>query len=45
VVVGDADLKSNLIRDIVRRFRERGISLPVPRRDVRILATPETQKN
>ena len=45
VVVGDADLKSALIRDIVKRFRERRISLPVPRRDVRMLATAETPKS
>ena len=45
VVVGDADLKSALIRDIVRRFRQRGIVIPAPRRDVRLLATPETAKS
>ena len=42
VVVGDADLKSALIRDILRRFAERRIEIPYPRRDVRLLATLAT---
>ena len=42
VVVGDADLKSALIRDILRRFAERRIEIPYPRRDVRLLATDAT---
>ena len=42
VVVGDADLKSALIRDILKRCSERGVEIPYPRRDVRLLATPAT---
>ena len=44
VVVGDAELKSALIRDIVKRFAAAGIEIPYPRRDVRILTTAETRK-
>jgi small-conductance mechanosensitive channel len=44
-VVGDADLKSALIRDILKRFAERGIEIPYPRRDVRLLATDATNKS
>lgn len=40
--VGDADLKSELLKDILRTFKAEGIQIPYPRRDVRILATPET---
>jgi small-conductance mechanosensitive channel len=45
VVMGDADVKSDLMRAILRRFGERGIDIPYPRRDVRFLTTPETQNN
>jgi len=45
VLVGDADLKSALIRDIVKRFAAAGIEIPYPRRDVRLLATTATGKN
>ena len=44
VVVGDADLKSDLIREILRRFAAAGIEIPYPRRDVRLLATPAIQE-
>ena len=40
VVVGDADLKSALIRDILKRFGAAGLEIPYPRRDVRLLAPP-----
>lgn len=45
VVLGDADVKSGLMRDILKRFAERGIEIPYPRRDVRFLTTPETREN
>lgn len=44
VVKGDADLKSALIRDILRRFGEAGIQFPTVRRDVRVISTPESMK-
>ena len=37
--LGEADLKSELLRTILRRFREEGIEIPYPRRDVRLIAT------
>ena len=40
--VGDADLRSELLKDILRTFKAQRIEIPYPRRDVRILATGET---
>jgi small-conductance mechanosensitive channel len=40
--VGEAALKSVIFKDILRRFREHGIEIPYPRRDIRMIATPET---
>jgi small-conductance mechanosensitive channel len=45
VVTGDADVKSGLMRDILRRFAERRIEIPYPRRDVRFLTTLETENS
>ena len=45
VHLGDADLKSDIFKGILRSFDAARIQLPFPRRDVRILATPETQEN
>ena len=42
--VGEGDLKSDLFKDILRAFREQGIVIPYPRREVRILATAEMQE-
>jgi small-conductance mechanosensitive channel len=38
---GEADLKSALYKDILRRFPESRIEIPYPRREIRMLATPE----
>jgi small-conductance mechanosensitive channel len=43
--VGEAELRSELLKDLLRTFREHGIEIPYPRRDVRIIATPETPEN
>jgi small-conductance mechanosensitive channel len=43
-VVGEGDLRSDISKAILRGFREGGIEIPYPRRDVRLLATPETQE-
>ncbi len=40
--VGEADLKSVIFKDLLRRFREGGIEIPYPRRDVHLLNTLET---
>jgi small-conductance mechanosensitive channel len=40
---GEGDLRSELLIGIVKAFRERGIGLPYATRDVRMIATPETQ--
>ena len=39
--VGEGDLRSDLLIDILKVFRAHGIDLPYPRRDVRLIATPE----
>jgi small-conductance mechanosensitive channel len=41
-VAGEGELKSDLLKDILRGFRASGIEIPRPRRDVRLVATPET---
>jgi small-conductance mechanosensitive channel len=40
--VGEADLRDELLKDILRIFKAEGISFPYPRREIRVLATPET---
>jgi small-conductance mechanosensitive channel len=42
--LGEADLKSEIYKAILASFRDGGIEIPYPHRDVRLLATPETQK-
>ena len=42
--VGEGDLKSDLFKDILKTFREQGIVIPYPRREVRMLATAEMQE-
>ncbi|MGE5093533.1 MAG: mechanosensitive ion channel domain-containing protein [Betaproteobacteria bacterium] len=41
---GEADLRSALMMDILRTFKAGGIDIPYPRRDVRLIATPEMQE-
>ncbi len=41
-VVGEGDLRSDLLKDVVRSFREAGIALPYARREMVMIATPET---
>jgi small-conductance mechanosensitive channel len=43
--VGEADLKSVLYMELLRRFRESRIEIPYPRRDVRLLNTLETRNS
>lgn len=42
--VGEAALRSEVLREILRTFRAEGLEIPYPRRDVRLLATPATQE-
>jgi small-conductance mechanosensitive channel len=42
--VGEGDLKSDLLKDVLKSFREQGIVIPYPRREVRMLATAETKE-
>jgi small-conductance mechanosensitive channel len=39
---GEADLRSEVLREVLGRFAGAGIEIPYPRRDVRLIATPET---
>jgi small-conductance mechanosensitive channel len=39
---GEADLRSALLLDILASFKREAIDIPYPRRDVRLIATPET---
>ncbi len=41
---GELGLRSDLLRDILRTFRDHGIEIPYPRREVTILSTPETRE-
>ena len=43
--LGEGELRSAVYREILRTFRAAGIDIPYPRRDVRVLATPETAKS
>ncbi|HEX4780012.1 MAG TPA: mechanosensitive ion channel domain-containing protein [Usitatibacter sp.] len=40
--VGEGDLRSDILKEVVQGYREAGITLPYARRDVRVIATPET---
>jgi small-conductance mechanosensitive channel len=42
--LGEGELKSGLLKDILRAFKEHGIEIPYPRRDVRLIATAATIK-
>ncbi len=42
--MGEADLRSELFKDILRTFKTQGIEIPYPRREIHLFATPETSK-
>jgi len=42
--VGDGDLRSDIYKAILVTYRQAGIEIPYPRRDVRLLATPAIQE-
>jgi small-conductance mechanosensitive channel len=42
---GETELRSELLKDILRTFAERRIEIPYPRRDVHLFPTPEMQKS
>ncbi len=44
-LAGEGDVKSDLLREVLRAFRDNAIHIPYPRRDVRLFATPETNEN
>jgi small-conductance mechanosensitive channel len=41
---GEGDLRSDLLKDILRSFRASGVEIPYPRRDVRLFNTVAIQK-
>jgi small-conductance mechanosensitive channel len=41
---GETELRSELLKDILRTFKAHGIEIPYPRRDIHLIATPETPK-
>ena len=43
--VGEGDMRSEILKDVLKRFRSAGIEIPYPRRDIRIIATPETPES
>jgi small-conductance mechanosensitive channel len=43
--VGEGDLRSDLLLDILKVYKERGIAMPYPRRDIHVIATPEMQNS
>ncbi|HEX4332923.1 MAG TPA: mechanosensitive ion channel domain-containing protein [Usitatibacter sp.] len=42
--VGEGDLRSDILKELIQAYRKAGISIPYPRREVRLIATPETPK-
>jgi small-conductance mechanosensitive channel len=42
--VGEGELRSALLKDILRTFKANRVEIPYPRRDVRLIATPETSE-
>jgi small-conductance mechanosensitive channel len=42
--VGEGDLRSELLKDLLKAFKAHAIEIPFPRRDVRIIATPAIQE-
>jgi len=40
--IADADIRSELLVEVLNDFRGAGIEIPYPHREVRLLATPET---
>jgi len=43
--VGEGDLRSDILKELIQAYRKAGISIPYPRREVRVIATPETPEN
>jgi small-conductance mechanosensitive channel len=43
--LSDADLRSELLMAVIRDFREAGIEIPYPHREVHLIATPETSNS
>ena len=43
--VGDGELRSELLKDLLKAYRAAGIEIPYPRREVRLIATAETGEN
>jgi small-conductance mechanosensitive channel len=41
--VGEGDLRSELLKEVLKAFRAEGIEMAYPRRDIRVIATPETR--
>ncbi len=40
-----ADLRSDLLKDILQAFRSERIAIPCPRREIRMAATAETSNS
>jgi small-conductance mechanosensitive channel len=43
--LGEGDLRSELLKDLLKAYRTAGIQIPYPRREVRLIATAETREN
>jgi small-conductance mechanosensitive channel len=43
--VGEGDLKSELLKDVLKAYRAESIEIPYPRREVRMIATAATGEN
>ena len=39
--VGEGELKSDILKDVLGSFREARIAIPYPRREIQVIATPE----
>jgi small-conductance mechanosensitive channel len=40
--IGEGELKSDLLKDILKTFKANGVAIPYPRREVKLIATGET---
>ena len=43
--VGEGDLRSDILKEVIEAYRKAGIPIPYARREVRVIATPETPLN
>jgi small-conductance mechanosensitive channel len=43
--LGEGELKSDILKDVLKAFRGAGIAIAYPRREIRVINTPETENS